>query len=113
MNTTLKVTEIGTAILDYDELGNVMATEFIPSKDINIVAPPNLGLRLFGMDRAEDENMMRTQAERVMAAWFSKATEVELADRDQYRIEAVVTKCERYEFGGIFRSAIKFFLKPI
>lgn len=102
-------TNIGVATLMYDKTGKVTAASFAPAAlfdkiDLNQLAqikPDGSG---------DDEVSMTRNAELVLSSWFTRMNEIELADRDQFKISTEVLSCERYKTGEvmIFMASFSF-----
>lgn len=104
-------TEIGIATLEYDDKGNFIAGSFTP-----------IGTQILPKEMAEfgevscesGEEKIKEQACNVFAAWFQKMNDIELADREEYKIESDLAQpSEFYPSGGIKKCYIKFTLKKI
>lgn len=48
-----------------------------------------------------------------MSDWFARQNEVELADRDQYRITSRVIECTKFVTGKVMKCVIEFSLTKI
>lgn len=95
--------EIGKSVLYYDENGKLDRIEFTPSILVKLNSKE---LVAFAKITGNDEATIATSASAVVAAWFQKTNEIELADRDKWKIETEVINCKRVGDGKYF-SAIK------
>lgn len=97
--------KIGVATIEYNGKGAVVRANFQPIKKFEV--------DLSQLKGNEDEKTVRDNAELIMASWFSKVNEIELADRDKFKIESKVLDCRKWPDGTIKKCWIEFYLKEI
>jgi hypothetical protein len=102
-------TQIGYAVIEYDLQGRATSARFEPTLQVSY--DPNLERQLKAIRHPKDEETIRTNAQRVLGAWFNKVTEVELADRETHEIVAENIRCEKYDNGAIKKCTLQFILK--
>ena len=107
----MKIVEIGEVELFYNEDGKVTKSSFTPTMKINL--DENLINQLHSIESNKNSEVIKHNAEIMLASFFSKINEIELADRDYYHIESEVMKCDKYPTGIAKYCKIKFIFKPI
>ena len=87
--------------LNYDENGNVLSTEFEPKLPLKVTS--GLLNQLTAVKCSDDSEVIKSNADLVLASWFNQIEDIELADRDKFQVtsEVVEARCERYENGNI------------
>lgn len=109
----MKTQEIGIATITYDSGGTVIRelTNFVPTLKISITEELN---RQFAKVKSEkDEINLKKNSDIVLATWFSKMNEIELADRDKFQIKSEIIKCERYANQRIKQCVIRYTFEKI
>lgn len=109
----MKTQEIGIATITYDNGGRVIKelTNFVPTLKISITDELN---KQFAQIRSEkDEINLKKNSDIVLATWFSKMNEIELADRDKFEIKSEIIKCEKYANERIKQCVIRYTFKEI
>src|SRR5579864_105088 len=81
---TMEELQIGTAEIIYGEDGKVLRAFFTPKMQVG-----NIASQLLQLEPGKPERI-KENAEMVLAAWFSKMNEIELADREHYKIESEI-----------------------
>jgi hypothetical protein len=107
----MKEQEIGIANIKYKQDGSVFSADFTPSK-VNLgggFGPPN---QLLNIKQGTAEEI-KNNAELVMASWYSKMNEIELADRNQYEIKGEIIRCDKYPDGAVMQCEVRFVFKQI
>ena len=99
--------QIGTAEIIYGEDGKVLRAFFTPKMQVG-----NIASQLLQLEPGKPERI-KENAEMVLAAWFSKMNEIELADREHYKIESEILKCTMYQDGSVKRCKISFTFKEM
>ena len=97
--------QIGIATVNYDEAGNVVSANFEPKLKVENVDVK----QLLSIKADPDVDVVKHNAEMVMASWFTKINDIELADRDDYNIVSEVLRCERYDNDKIKTCSIAFY----
>jgi hypothetical protein len=100
--------EIGLAVISYDESGKLQAAGFQPTMTMQLDAELFKPLSSVAGRGLED---IRLNADLVMAAWFNRMNEIELADRGLYEISSEVVECLKYENGQVKQCKLRYFLK--
>lgn len=103
-------TEIGVAVINYSPEGKVLSAGFEPTLKMSFT--PELLDQLSGA-KSDTAETVRVDSEIIMAAWFSKMNEIELADREEYHIVSTVEECVKYPDGRIKTCKVKFSFKKI
>lgn len=99
--------EIGIATITTNQAGTtVVRASFKPTMQLD--ACDELIKQLQDCLPAGD---VKSKAETVFAAWFSKLNEVELADRSEYKI--VIDPLDTVTGGGELTQSFMFFMEPI
>lgn len=106
MNTNANKQEIGIAKIEYDKNGVVTSAEFEPTLKLN--NPEALKAELSTI-QCGDEPTLKYNADLVLAAWFAKVSDIELADREKYKIESEIVTCAKYPNGLVKSCTMKFF----
>lgn len=88
-------TKIGTATLIFTETGAFKQGSFKP----DAISIPFVGPDLTQVDLCENVEQIQQKADEVFATWFSRMSEIELADREKYTIKSKVTKCVTFASG--------------
>lgn len=102
--------KIGKATIVYDENGNAVEATFTPSSQFNDLS--KFRDQLLQVKGGEQEKII-SNAERVMASWLNQVNDVELADREQYKITSQVRDCVKNDLGDVRSVSIQFNLEPI
>lgn len=117
--------EIGIVTMNYNDEGEVTMASFKPTMSITI--DKNLferfskigdtGKRIKkespSVHYEEDSEMLRENAELVFASWFNKTNEIELADREKYKIISETIRCSKHFNGRIAECNIRFSLAEL
>lgn len=106
----MKNFEIGTVGITYDKQGTATKAEFNPTVGFNL--DTNVIKQLASI-KQQDPEILKQNAGFVMAAWFSKLNDIELADRDKYEIATEIVSCDRYSDGKIKMCRIRFTFKEL
>lgn len=99
---------IGIVKIEYDKEGKVIRANFYPS--MNLEADDDLKNQLQTIKNSDQETV-KSNASLVMAAWFSKMTDIELADREKYEISTNIISCDKHWDGTIKMCVIEFEFK--
>lgn len=103
----MKRQEIGIADISYRQDSTVESAHFSPTIKIEL-NETELTDGLFGLKNKTAEEVKNT-SELVMASWFNKMNEIELADRNTHEIKGEIMYCEEYTDKKVKRCMIKFF----
>lgn len=97
--------KIGIANLDYDTTGKVINAKFVPSiKRIH----NDVINRLKEVKGSTDDQTIKSQAENLLSDYFNSINEIELADREKYKIVSTIKKCVKHLNGVVKRCEILF-----
>lgn len=91
--------EIGIVTITYNNQGDVVSADFNPTMRIEV--QEDLKQQLISVKENEDSEKLQANADLVMGAWFSKITDIELADRSEYHIVSELLRCNRYPDGKV------------
>lgn len=97
---------IGTVTIEYSETGTVIKANFTPT--IQVEANKYLLEELEVLRSAGGSKALQESADLIMASWFSKANEIELADRDLWSIESDIRECQTYPDGGVKKCVLDY-----
>ncbi len=100
---------IGVATISYDEQGNPTSQTFKPGE--NIEPDDNLLNQLKQIPTATDSELVKQNADLVLAGWWSKMNEAELADRDEFKIYSEIVECLKYDNGSVKSCSIEYTFK--
>lgn len=103
--------EIGRVKLSYKLKGTVESASFTPS--IKVELDSKLIKEISTIQSSTDVERIRNSSEMVFAAWFTRLNNIELADRNLYRIISKVDKCEKYPDGSVRECEIIFSFERI
>ena len=114
----IKETSIGVVTINYTKTGEVKSSNFTPT--LKVEATDEIIEELKKMSKADDADIVVNQAGLVMASFFSKMNEFELADRNKYEIVGKTIECVKYSKSEvkekiqlIKKCVIEFIFKPI
>lgn len=103
--------EIGTVDLYYDEKGSFVSATF---KAEPLDTDKDALLDRLKFTDGTSEDAIQSQAQVILAAWFSRMNHIELADREKYQIVTEVVECSRRSNDWtIQRCTLRFILKEI
>lgn len=100
--------EIGTANISYDENGKATSVLFVPSDTLNVIDDPALLKELKTIPCSENSEDIRENAQLAMGAWWAKLNEIELADRNEWRMDTDVIECVKWPNGRVQMCSIRF-----
>jgi hypothetical protein len=101
---------IGKAIINYNEDGSVIGAHFESKMDLSIDSSVYNSLT-----PANNTEQAKTNADLVFAGYINNIDNVELADRNLYKIESniVESDCEKWENGNIKSCSIEYTFKKV
>lgn len=108
MNTIPNL-EIGTVQIEYRETGEVKSASFHPVPAIRFDSA--VTRQLLTLDHPEGPHQLKNNSDLILAAWFTKLNEIELADRERYDIDSEIIRCDKYPNGSIQTCTIKYTFK--
>lgn len=100
--------KIGIATVEYSEEGKVIKAFFEPKSKVDMV---DLNQLKQAVNLTQED--IQHNAEMVMSNWFSRQNDIELAERDQFKIISKVIECEKHPDGKIKKCVIEFTLEQI
>lgn len=103
--------EIGIVNIHYNEDGDVLSAVFTPT----MVVPfdKRVLMQLQSVKASKDDGLLKENADMVLAAWFAKMNEIELADRDDYEVASEILKCIKHQNGMAKECVIKYSFQKI
>jgi hypothetical protein len=107
MSTTKEGTVIGAAALEYNENGQLEAAVFHPKIKVNY---DDIKAQL-GDCKGKSIDEVKKCAQLLIAAFFSKLSDIELRDVESTEIITDVVKGTRYESGGLKEVELEFIFK--
>lgn len=102
--------EIGVVSVIYNEDGEVVSASFEPNKKVEF---DNTVLTQMVKLKTSSAEEVRTHTDFVLGAWFSKMTNIELADPSLYKIESEVVSCDKFPSGNVQKCVIRYLSKPL
>jgi broad-specificity NMP kinase len=105
--------KFGIVTMTYDELGKIVATasSFKPTMEIKI--NKNVEAELKVLEIQNDEQAIVHNAEMIAAGWFSKMTEIELADRNSYHTVSNIIECVKWPNGSVRKVVVELVFKKL
>lgn len=101
---------IGIAELKYNIHGFVVMSSFKPS--LNIEHTEKLA-EILNKIECTDVSKIKQQADIVFASWFSRITDIEIADRSKYVISSNIITCKKFKNGKTKNCAIEYSFKEV
>lgn len=98
---------VGIVTLQYTEAGILDSYDF--KSDIQLPKEFEIDKLLVG-DKIEK---IKATADLVMATWFNRVAEIELADRTEYTLVGETVMCDKYASGAVKACQIRYFLRPV
>lgn len=101
--------EIGTVTITYSANGTIINSEtyFTPSMQVS-VSQENLLNEFMKITEKTDSEILKQNADLVIASWFSKMNEIELDERPGNGISSELIRCEKYSTGQIRKCVIRY-----
>lgn len=100
--------KIGEAKLRYNAEGKIESATFFPVAAFMIPHET-----LMELSNSQDEESIKTNANMVLASYFSKINDIELGDRDQVEIKTKIINCNKHTNGLISTCTLEFTLESI
>ena len=102
---------IGDVILYYNKSSNVPSgVEFQPMT-MKLTNEELQELQV--IDNDTDEETIKLMSDNVLSSWFSKLTDIELADRDKFQIKSEIITCNKEHENLITKCVIRYSLDEI
>lgn len=113
----MKKQKIGTATMYFDDGGTPIRADFDPairiSEFVDPEVPSPLLDQLINIGGGKSRQTIVASADLVVGAWFSKVDEIELADRDQYRVVGECVVCRKYENGIVRECVVDYYFEKV
>jgi len=107
-------TLIGSTTIQYNQEGKVNFALFLPNQYIVSEESTNgMFSQLEQLEVEPYEDKILKQAELMMATWFSKLNDIEMADREQYKVVAEMDECHKYPNGQVSKAKVSFYFTDI
>jgi hypothetical protein len=103
--------DLGYVSIEYNPDGTVREASFVPTMVVPV--PPAVHNDLMRVGRIDDIVALQGSADIIMASWFSKVNEIELAERTEYTIKSTISKCVRNEDGRVKNIVIGYRFEPV
>lgn len=100
--------DIGVVTISHDKDGNMGEAYFKPTMQVSLDKSLVPALTAGTMASTDNPEYIRNQADIVMASFFSKITEIELADRDKYELKSEIIQCSKWGNGAVRTCKIKY-----
>ncbi len=102
---------IGKVNVSYNKNSNILYTTFIPAFHITerVKTAPELMLP----DCKGREDIVRNSILEAMASWFSKSTDIEIADREKYKIDIRTEFSKNFPDGSFKVGQYEVFIVPL
>lgn len=97
---------IGELLMEYDKDGKLTNAKYLSQVPISDIASLSEEVHKITCNNKE---ALKTNAEIVLASWFSKVSAIELADREKHKVETEIVSCEEWPNGLIKACILKFF----
>lgn len=98
--------EIGIVDIRYNAEGKVTDGTFTPT--LRAAVDKKLINQLFSIEKPADEAALRANSELILADWFTRLNDIELADRELYEVKGEVLGCDKYPDGRVQHCRIVF-----
>lgn len=103
--------EIGSANIKFNTIGVATDASFTPV--MKIEGDPKLLASLAAIGGKISEETIKARTNLLLGAYFNKANEIELADRDHYEIHSEITSCDKYPTGILQEITVKYFFQEL
>ena len=105
----MKEFKIGIATVNYDENGYPISQSFVPGTNVN--PDDELLNQLKQIPVTDNSEVTKENADMILAGWWAKMNEIELADREEYKIYSNVINCVKYPNDLIKECSIEYIYK--
>lgn len=89
---------IGVASIEFDEFGKISNIKFESKIGLEI---KDFSTEQLSEILCSDKERVKTGAEVLLASWFSKVTEIELADQNEVIIDSEISNIKYHEDGAV------------
>ena len=105
-------TPIATVKIVYDKFGKLESYSLTPQLTFEV--DPNAIINLQEtLSESKEAEVLKQNADNVLASFFAKVNEVELADREKFQVVSEVIECVRNNFNKVRVCVIKYSLEEI
>lgn len=102
---------IGVVTMKYAQDGSSLDSYFKPTMKVHIAENIAKALAVSMVERSltpNDPTIVKEKADLVLASFFSKMTEIELAERDEYEIKSEIVNCTKWPNGNVRLCQIQY-----
>lgn len=100
--------QIGTANISYNEQGEIVSAIFTPSLELDVNEDEDLLKQLKSIPCTSNEEIIRENAALVLGGWWNQLNQIELADRDKWKMDSEIVACNKWPSGRVQMCSIKF-----
>lgn len=106
-------TELGFVTTVYTESGEIIKelSAFKPTLEGKVTQ--DIEDEILNIKSSNSSEAIKSNATLLLASFFNKMTEIELADRSEYEIDSDVIECDKYPDGTVRKCVLRFFFKSI
>ena len=87
---------IGFVTIKYNQEGILETSEFVPI----IKTVKTKAVTLDETDNS-DPDVIQQKVQSIVGSWFNELNDIELADREEYKLETTLSKCEKWDDGRV------------
>lgn len=103
--------EIGIVEIWYNEQGKAIQGHFEPTA--KVYDDSCMDKLMNGTNGISSEDKIKNDSEALLSEWFNNISDIELADRDQYKISSSLLNCIAWPNGNVQYCRISFYLQKI
>jgi hypothetical protein len=103
----MKLLLIGVASVGYNEEGQVEFANFLPEMQIDLDQRSLNNLKKV-VNNSTNTETVKENADKVLAHWFSKINDIELAERPQFQVTSEIVNCEKHANGNVKLCVIRY-----
>lgn len=104
--------EIGNVTMSYTEDGKLVKDQSFFTPTMKVVVDDNLFNQLIDINTGS-QRALKEGADLIFAAFFTKTNDIELADREKYKIKSKVMECVKYSNKKVKRCVIKYTFEKV
>lgn len=102
--------KIGIVTISYNQKGQVSGAIFDPARvDFN---DDTFLLNLLSTEGRSQEEIKKS-ADKILAAWFNKVDNIELEDREKFRITSQIVSCDKWKDDTVKSCVIEYSLEEV
>lgn len=106
-------TEIGFVTTVYTELGDIVKELSAFKPTLQGTVSKDIEDQILNIKSSDSSEAIKSNAMLLLASFFNRMTEIELADRSEYEIDSEVIECDKYPDGAVRKCVLRFFFKSI